>query len=394
MAITTPKEFFKKVLTKTKQGDTIVEKDIEVANKFNCFLQNDIAELYINCDSGNDSNDGFSELSPLKTLDKALSLVRDYGWASSHLYFMKSGDYIATNYKNIASCSIHFHSRDEGINLIFRNESTAFKPAYDYTAFYGCHYNFGSTEKDTDGFNFIHRMSVIFQEPNTYEYKGKTYKTNNPYFENCSTVFNGCDIYVQDLYGNNREEGSVGFAGGNVMFDQTRACCMILFSYTQAVMRDSCTILLADTLCALRCTHARVMYYNHLQNVGDEIVPRWKYLYNPSQGVNFGNVYRINTNQHHITEAVFTLVNSELSFPQNSSYLIQNSSKSITNLIEKIVNALGATIICTDSTLNALNTYNSAGASQFHTINNNICRLTLANGHFNKTVTNGMIEGS
>lgn len=396
MSITTPKKFVEKFKTKTKINNEIVENDIEVSNKFSGFIKNDIAELYIDCVDGDDSNDGFSTVNALKTIDKALDLVRQYGWCSSHLYLMTAGDYIALNYKNIGSVSIHFHSRAENISLIFRNESTAFKPAYDYNAFYGCHYNFGTTEKDTDGFNFIHRMKVIFQEPDYYIYKGKQIKTNNPYFENCSTVFNGCDIYVQDLNGNNRENGCVGFSGGNVLLDQTRACCMILFSYTQAVIRDSCTILLADTMCALRCTHARVMYYNHLQNVGGQIVPRWKYLYDPTQTpvVNFGNVYRINTNQHKISEALFTLTNSELSFPQNSSYLIQNYHVSVTNLINRIVNSLGSTIIGIDDVITDLNKYNPSGSGNFVADNDNIARLTTANGHFNKTTSGGTIVGS
>lgn len=382
MAITTPKEFFKRVLTKTKQGDSIIEKDIEVANKFNCFLQNDIAELYINCDSGNDSNDGFSELSPLKTLDKALSLVRDYGWASSHLYFMKSGDYIATNYKNIASCSIHFHSRDEGIKLIFRNESTAFKPAYDYTAFYGCHYNFGSTEEDSDGFNFIHRMSVIFQVPDTYTYKGKTYKTNNPYFENCSTVFNGCDIFSQNLDGSDRVDGCIGFAGGNVLLQQCRLRCMVLFSYTNAVMRNVSSVLQNNVLCAIRNTNSKVTYFNDLNQ---DLTPKWKFI--------ASNVYRVNTQGHNITEALFTLVGSaEMNFVQLSNYQIANSDTSV-DKINRIVNSRGGTIICADATLSSLNTYNQAGASQFTTIQDNFAQLSLINGHFNKSI-HGNLVGS
>lgn len=393
----TATKFVKKFATKTKIGNSIVERDVEIPNKFDCFIKNDMAEFYVDELHGSDSNDGLTAQTAVATMDKLIEICRDYGCASAHFYFMSAGNYIANNYKNIGGISIHFHCRAEGVKLIFRNTATARVPNEDYTAFYGCHYNFGSTQKKADGFNFKNRMTVIFQCNDIWAYTDpetgvtRTGKTSNSYFENCSTVFNGCDIYAQDLDGNNREYGAIGFAGGNMLLDQCRVCCKLMIDYCNGVLRNSSIILLAKNDYALYLTNSKVMYYNQL---GSDSLPQWEFINQ--------NVLRINTNQNYIVPAkensqaagVFFLNGcTELNLMFNCLYQISDAINSV-GKIQRILLSNGGTLICKDTTVNEFNLFNLGSSSQAHTIANNAITNTLVNGHFNATATGGNIVGS
>lgn len=392
----TARNFIKTIATKTKIDNTIVAEDVELANKFDCFIQNDMAEFYVDYVNGNDGNDGLTKDTAVKTMDKMISICRDYGAASNHFYFMSAGDYIANNYKNIGGISIHFHCRAEGVRLIFRNTATARSPNEDYTAFYGCHYNFGSTQKKADGFNFRNRMTVIFQSNDIWSVtdpvsgKTTTGKVSNSYFENCSTVFNGCDIYSQDLDGNNREFGAIGFAGGNMLLDQCRVCCKLMINYCNGVLRNTSILLLAKNDYALYMTNSKVMYYNELNG---DLTPKWEFINQ--------NVLRINTNQNYLVPSkedsqaagVFLLNGcTELNLMFNALYQIADSLNSV-NKIQRILLSNGGKLTCSATTVNEFNLFNLGSSSQVHTIANNAVTNTLVNGHFNATASGGNIVG-
>lgn len=393
----TARNFIKTIATKTKINNSIVTEDVEIANKFDCFIQNDMAEFYCDAANGNDNNDGLTSETAVKTMDKMISICRDYGASSNHFYFISAGDYIANNYKNIGGISIHFHCRAEGVRLIFRNTATARVPNEDYTAFYGCHYNFGSTQKKADGFNFRNRMTVIFQCNDTWAYTNPdtkvtvTGRTNDSYFENCSTVFNGCDIYSQDLNGNNREYGAIGFAGGNMLLDQCRVCCKLMIDYCNGVLRNSSIVLLAKNDYALYLTNSKVMYYNQLD---ENSLPRWELITK--------NVLRINTNQNYIVPAkdnsqaagVFLLNGcTELNLMYECLFQIADYINSM-GKIQRILFSNGGKLTCDSKTVNEFNSFNLGSSSQVHTIANNRVINTLVNGHFNATASGGNIVGS
>ncbi len=384
MAITTPKEFFKRVLTKTKQGDLIVEKNIELANKFDCFLKNDIAEIYIKGYSGDDTNDGLSVNTAVKTVERAIEIVRDYGFASSHLYFYEGYTtehpviYYLQDYKNIASTSIHFHARAQDVRLYIRNTHTARSENYDYTAFYGTHYNFGtSAHTKSDGFNIEYRMQIYFQLYDEWHItvspeEIKTDKTNNCYFECCSTVFNACDIYVVDESGNPRVNGLVGFVGGGVVqTNQCRFFCGINLNGVCANLQNTSFVLQTDMNTVINSRNSKIFYWN---DVNTDNTPKWDLI--------AVDALRINTNGHNINGAVFNLIgNSELSFFRNSTLQIANAVDNIPN-IERIVFSRNSTIICSPNTLNALNYFNT------QTRSTNYGQYTICNGHWNLIVPN------
>lgn len=396
MAWTDAKKFVDKFLTKNKIDNEFVEEEITIKNKFDCFIKNDMAEFYVDYVNGNDNNDGLTNNTAVKTLDKLIEICRNYGSASAHFYFMSAGDYVANNYKNIGGISIHFHCRAEGVRLIFRNTATARVPNEDYTAFYGCHYNFGSTQKKADGFNFKNRMTVIFQCNDTWAYTNPetgvtvTGRTSDSYFENCSTVFNGCDIYSQDLNGNNREYGAIGFAGGNMLLDQCRVCCKLMIDYCNAVLRNTSILLMAKNNYALYITNSKVMYYNGLDN-GQ---PQWEYINS--------NVLRINTNNNYVTPSSLTsqaaalicLIGcAELSLMFNALYQIAGVAEAAPK-IQRVLQSTNSTIVCSDTAVAEFNLLNLGSASTYHTIANNAVVNTLVNGHFNATASGGNIVGS
>ena len=381
MAITTPKEFFKRVLTKTKQGDLIVEKDIEVANKFNCFLKNDIAEVYIKGINGNDENDGLTAETAVKSVERAMQIVRDYGFSSSHLYFLDGDcDYYLQDYKNIASTSIHFHTRADNVRLHILNTHSARSENYDYTAFYGTHYNFGTSTKKTDKFNINHRLQIYFQlydewhitDTSTTPPKTKKGKTNNCYFECCSTIFNGCDIYVVDESGRPREDGLIGFVGGGVV--QTNQCrfhCGISLNGVCANLQNTSFVLEADVEQVIKSRASKIFYWN---DVNSDNTPKWEFI--------AVNALRINANGHTIKTAVFELKGgSELNFYANADLQIANASENIPN-IERIMFIRNGDIKCKPNTLNSINHFNAKTRST------NYAQYTMANGHWNLIVPN------
>lgn len=382
MAITTPKEFFKRVLTKTKQNDSIIEKDIEVANQFNCFLKNDIAEVYIKGINGNDENDGLTAETAVKSVERAIQIVRDYGFSSSHLYFLDGDcDYYLQDYKNVASTSIHFHTRADNVRLHILNTHSARSENYDYTAFYGTHYNFGtSAPTKSDKFNIAHRLQIIFQlydewhitDTSTTPPTTKKDKTNNCYFECCSTVFNACDIYVLDETGNPRVNGLVGFVGGGVVqTNQCRFFCGINLNGVCANLRNTSFVLQADMNTVINSKNSKIFYWN---DVNDDNTPKWDLIK--------VDALRVNANGHNINGAVFNLIgNSELSFFRKTTLQIAEAVDNIPN-IERIVFSRNSTIICSPNTLTALNYFNK------QTKSTNYGQYTICNGHWNLIVPN------
>lgn len=178
-------KFFNNVFT---TNDSNRDEIIYCANQYETCLKNDIAEIYLS-ENGDDHNDGFTQENPIKTLDHGFEIMKKYGFSSVHFYFLTATNFYMTNYKNMCGCSIHFHTRADGVNLHIVNTETAEKSEYNYTAFYGNHYNFGNTRKKVpgipgDGYNIIQKMNVIFHS-----------NERASYFEGCTCIFNACRIF-------------------------------------------------------------------------------------------------------------------------------------------------------------------------------------------------------
>lgn len=392
MAITTPKEFFKTVFTKTKINDDIVEKEIYVPNTYTTCLKNDIAEIYLSAD-GSDNNSGFSSNDPIETLDKGFQIMKDYGFSSVHFYFLTGTNFYMNDYKNVAGCSIHFHTRADNVNLHIVNNSTAEKAEYDYTAFYGNHYNFGNTRKITpgDSYNITQKMNVIFHS-----------NVRGSYFEGCSVIFNGCRIYQNDcttvslsastpsehyLYPTTGNPKYTGFGGcSSVQFNQCFIYDEIVLDESNCQFMDCNFYVRNDVETFIYARNSKVLFrMGHTGNLG-EYVARWNGASNNYYGVRF------NSNLTNSSPAVFFnadscifALNSDIAFYDGLGIVIAGVSAGALAKIKRFITLRNSTLTASQtvvvsnnkSAIAQINLYNTSTPS---TTEQNTCTCSTVNG--------------
>ena len=86
--------------------------------------------VYVDCNNGSDANDGITRDTPLKTLDKALDKMAQYG-AGVYIYLIASGTY-RINYPTIHAASIHLMYDADNITVYWGAEgNSSTKKLYD-----------------------------------------------------------------------------------------------------------------------------------------------------------------------------------------------------------------------------------------------------------------------
>lgn len=81
---------------------------IENTEKINSFYNEDLFEVYLNGTDGNDANDGSNDAHAVKTLDRALEIINNKGFACCAIRIRADGTYIwPDRYCNISNTTLH-----------------------------------------------------------------------------------------------------------------------------------------------------------------------------------------------------------------------------------------------------------------------------------------------
>lgn len=395
----------------TKKTGTEEYTPIYVPNKYETCLKGDIAEIYISSE-GDDNNSGLSVEKPIATLDKGFQIMKDYGFASVHFYFLTATNFYMTNYKNVSGCSIHFHTRADGVNLHIVNTDTAQKHEYDYTAFYGNHYNFGNGRKITPGddYNITQKMNVIFHS-----------NERASYFEGGTVIFSACRIFQNNasssalnasnasehlLYPLQGKSVCTAFGGcSRVDFNQCWIYDEISINESNAYFMD-CTFYArrnADTFIYAR--NSNILFRMGHSGASGSFVSPWEgsSLMAGSQNRYYQILFHNNipdTNPvtfYSINTVLFGL-NSNFGFYDGIGIALAGSSAGSTNQINRVVTLRNSTMTANtipvafnnkNSSINTLNFYNSGN---MHTVNQNSATCSTVNGIYANAKTGDLGE--
>ncbi|MBR3199495.1 MAG: hypothetical protein IKG27_05730 [Bacilli bacterium] len=393
-------KFFDNIIT--KKPETTIEEytPIYVPNKYETCLKNDIAEIYVSA-NGDDNNSGFSESEPLLTLDKGFKIMKDYGFSSVHFYLMTATNFYMTDYKNVAGCSIHFHTRADGVNLHIVNHATAEKPEYDYTAFYGNHYNFGNTRKLTPGddYNITQKMNVIFHS-----------NERASYFEGCSVIFNACRIFQNNmssaslnastasehyLYPVNKTKNYTGFAGCSaVQFEQCIFYDELTFTESNVYFYDCDFFLRTDEEAFIYGRNSKFVFRMRHTGNTPNYLPVWTTAH--AYAFRFNNNI-INTNNYVSVDNLIYGMGCDFNFYDGIGLFIAGASNGSTNYINRVITLRNSTLTMNSgvvtggdnglSAIDQLNHYNPSGSYAYPVRNDNTCTCSTVNGVYKNSFT-------
>lgn len=388
--------FFDKIRTLT--GTT--SKQAFVPNKYETCLKGDIAEIYISAD-GNDNNSGFSQDEPLRTLDKGFEVMKDYGFSSVHFYLLTATNFYMTDYKNVAGCSIHFHTRADGVNLHIVNNPTSEKHEYDYTAFYGNHYNFGNTRKLTpgDNYNITQKMNVIFHS-----------NERGSYFEGCTVIFNACRIYQNDLsaaslaastpaehylYPLNKSTHYTGFAGcSSVQFDQCWIYDELHLVESKCYFLDCDFYSRVNSETFIYARNSDVIF--RMGNSGNRpnVVPLWEGAH--AFNIRFNNNIAGTNDFVNINNVIYGM-NSNFAFYDGLGVFLAGAASGSTNHIDRMIVLRNSTITANSlvvtggetglSAIDSINHYNPSGSYAYPTNYDNTSTCANVNGFYHNAKT-------
>lgn len=398
----------------TKRPGTMIEEyiPIYVPNKYETCLKGDIAEIYISAE-GDDNNSGFSVETPIATLDKGFQIMKDYGFSSVHFYFLTATNFYMTDYKNVAGCSIHFHTRADGVNLHIVNNATAEKPEYDYTAFYGNHYNFGNTRKLSPGddYNITQKMNIIFHS-----------NERASYFEGCTVIFNACRIFQNNASSVSINASSASehllypLQSSKPTYTEFGGCSRVEFNqcwfYDEVRINESNAYFMDCAFYARR--NAESFIYARNSNIlfrmghsgtsgsyvspweGSALIPNSQNRYyqilfhNDIPGTNPVAFYSITT--------VLFGLNSNFGFYDGIGIALAGAGAGSTNQIGRVVTLRNSTMTANtipvalnnnNSSIDTLNYYNSG---DIHTVNQNSATCSMVNGVYSNAKTGDLGE--
>lgn len=362
--------------------------DLEPVNTYQPLIKGDIVEIFISA-NGDDNNSGFTESEPIQTLEKGFEIMQEYGFSSVHFYFLTATNFYMTDFKNITGCSIHFHTRADGVNLHIVQNATATKHEYDYTAFYGNHFNFGNTRKLTagDNFNITQKMNVVFHS-----------NERGSYFEGCTTIFNACRLYSNDLDHLNSNDfysypspanglkdhaNYTAFVGGSVQFNQCWIYDELRFEECQAHIRNCSFYIRKNSETFINARNSHILFR---MDRNDNFEPSWEGA--NAYAVRFNND-RIGVDNafNRVTNAVIYGLNSKIAFYDGLGAFIAGADKGSTPYINRFVSLRSSELTADvrrfgsqgESPISQLNNYN-VGQGTHQTVVDNWQNNSSVNG--------------
>ena len=321
----------------------------EIANSYKTSIKEDIVEIYISA-NGNDNNNGFDQSTPIQTLEKGFEMLEEYGFSSVHFYFLTASDFYMYNHKNVCGCSIHFHTRADGVNLHIVNGNTATKSDYNYTAFYGNHYNFGNTRttKDITGsgddFNIAQKMNVIFHSD-----------VRGSYFEGSTVIFNACRIYQNDYTHLNSSNFYdypcphncfTGFFGcASVQFNQCWIYDKLYFQESKVLIKNTDFYIRSDSEAFIQARNSEVTFWMDGSGTVGDYTSKWEGAQGYYQFRFNHNIIGTN-NFHNITNGAIYALGSTINFYNGVGAFIAGAGSGGLAYVNRFLTLRNALLTC------------------------------------------------